>query len=171
MKRNGLVIGAALLLGPLHFIHATNGSSAAERSPGPAVVAPLGEGLFPLPCKTPIAAPYSRRKGFVAGDGLLQALFSTPKPCGMGGNVAGPSLQVTLAGHAAATSVHQRLAIGPVPTVVTCWKWSDVEVEQAVFAAAPEEQGFFVRVTATNQGDSTRELERNRSQGGKLIWT
>ena len=128
-------------------------------SAGPEAVAPLGDGLFPLPCKTPVALPYSRCKAFVAGSGLVQSLLSSPQPAGMGGNVAGPSLQVKLAAHGPWTSVEQTLLTSPVPTVLTRLKWPEVEVEQAVFAAAPEEQGFFVRVTVTNKTATAREFE------------
>ena len=48
-------------------------------------------------------------------------------------------------------SVEQTLVNSPVPTVLTRLKWPEVEIEQAVFAAAPEEQGFFMRVTVTNK--------------------
>jgi len=130
-----------------------------EPPSGPEAVAPLGGGPFPLPCKTPVALPHSRRKAFFAGSGLLQSLLSTPKPRGMGGNIAGPSLQVKLAGHGPWTSVEHTLVNSPVPTVLTRLKWPEVEVEQAVFAAAPEEQGFFVRVTVTNKTVMAREFE------------
>ena len=133
--------------------------TAAEPPSGPEAIAPLGEGLFPLPCKTPVALPYSRRKAFVAGSGLVQSLLSTPEPRGIGGNLAGPSLHVKLAGHGPWKSVEQTLVNTPVPTVLTRLKWPEVEVEQAVFAAAPEEQGFFVRVTVTNKTAVLREFE------------
>ena len=137
-----------------------NASRAAMEPPsGPETIAALGDGLSPLPCKTPVALPYSRRKAFVAGSGLLQSLLSTPKASGMGGNVAGPSLQVKLADHGPWTSVEQTLVNSPVPTVLTRLKWPEVEVEQGVFAAAPEEQGFFVRVTVTNKSATAREFE------------
>lgn len=126
---------------------------------GPEAIAPLGEGLFPLPCRTPIAVPYSRRKAFVAGHGLLQSLLSSPEPRGCGQNVAGPSWQVLLAGHGPWHSVEQTLVNSPVPTVLTRWKWPEADVEQAVFAAAPEEQGFFVRVSLTNKSSAARNFE------------
>lgn len=128
-----------------------------EPPSGPGAVAALGEGLFPLPCKTPVALPYSRRKALVTGSGLLQSLLSTPEARGMGGNIAGPSLHVKLAGHGPWTSAEQTLATSPVPTVLTRVKWPEVEVDQAVFAAAPEEQGFFMRVTVTNKAAATCE--------------
>jgi hypothetical protein len=133
--------------------------STTEPPSGPETVAPLGEGLFPLPCKTPVALPYSRRKAFVAGDGLVQSLLSTPQPRGLGGNIAGPGLHVKLSGHGPWTDVEQRLVHSPVPEVLTRWRWPAVEVEQAVFAAAPEEQGFFVRVTVTNKTPTAQEFE------------
>ncbi len=133
--------------------------TAAEPPSGPEAIAPLGEGLFPLPCKTPVALPYSRRKAFAAGSGLVQSLLSTPEPRGIGGNIAGPSLHVKLAGHGPWQSVEQTLVNTPVPTVLTRLKWPEVEVEQAVFAAAPEEQGFFVRITVTNKTAAAREFE------------
>ena len=122
----------------------------------------LGGDLCPLPCKSPVALPYSRRKAFVAGSGLLQSLLATPQPRGMGGNIAGPSLHVKLAGHGPWTSVEHTLVNSPVPTVLTRFRWPEIEVEQAVFAAAPEEQGFFVRVTVTN-----KTLDRPRIRTGK----
>lgn len=133
--------------------------AAAEPPSGPDAIAPLGEDLFPLPCKTPVALPYSRRKAYVAGSGLLQTLLSTPEPRGMGSNLAGPGLHVKLAGHGPWQRVEQTLVNSPVPTVVTRLTWPEVEVEQAVFAAAPEAQGFFVRVTVTNQTAAAREFE------------
>ena len=126
---------------------------------GPEAVASIGAGLFALPCRTPVALPYSRRKAFVAGDGLLQSLLSTPTPRGMGGNIPGPGLQVKLVDHGPWTSVEQTLLNSPVPTVLTRWKWPEVEMEQAVFAAAPEEQGFFMRVTVTNKTAMAHEFE------------
>ena len=122
-----------------------------EPPSGPEAVAPLGEGLFPLPCRTPVALPYARLKAFVDGGGLVQSLLSTPEPSGMGGNLTGPSLHVKLAGHGPWQQVEQRNLNSPVPTVVTRLKWPEVELEQAVFAATPEDQGFFVRVTVTNK--------------------
>ena len=116
-----------------------------ELPSGPEAIAAIGNGLSPLPCKTPVALPYSRRKAFVAGNGLLQSMLSTPKSSGIGGNIAGPSLQVKLAGHGPWTSVEQTVVNSPVPTVLTRLKWPEVELQQAVFAAAPEDQGFFVR--------------------------
>jgi hypothetical protein len=108
--------------------------------------------------------------------GLVQSLLSTPKPCGIGGNVTGPSLHVKLAGHGPWTSVEQTLVTSPAPTVLTRLKWPKVEVEQAVFAAAPEEQGFFVRVTVTNRTAATREFElvslvRNAGPGPSPLQT
>jgi len=132
---------------------------AATAPSGPDAVAALGAGLFPLPCKTPVALPYSRRKAFVAGNGLLQSLLSTPEPRGMGGNVAGPALHVTLAGHGPWQSVEQTLVNAPVPTVVTRCNWPEAEIEQAVFAAAPEEQGCFVRVTVKNKSAAARKFQ------------
>ena len=126
---------------------------------GPDAIAALGDGLCALPCKTPVALPYSRRKAFVAGDGLVQSLLSTPEPRGIGGNLAGPSLHVRLAGHGPWHSVEQTVVNSPVPQVLTRWKWPEVVIEQTVFAAAPEEQGFFVRVTVANKTAVDREFE------------
>jgi len=133
--------------------------TAAEPPSGPESIAPLGEGLFALPCKTPVALPYSRRKAFVAGSGLVQSLLSTPEPRGLGGNIAGPSLHVKLAGHGPWKSVEQTVVNSPVPAVLSRLRWPEVEVEQAVFAATPEEQGFFMRVTVTNKTRAVREFE------------
>jgi hypothetical protein len=133
--------------------------AAAEPPSGPESVAALGDGLCPLPCKTPVALPYSRRKAFVAGSGRLQSLLSTPTPRGMGGNPSGPRLQVMLAGHGPWQSVVQSLVNAPVPTVRTRLKWPEVEVELEAFAAAPEEQGFFQRVTVKNKTATAREFE------------
>jgi hypothetical protein len=130
-----------------------------EPPSGPDLIAPLGEGLVPLPCKTPVALPYSRRKAYVAGNGLVQTLLSTPQPGGMGGNIAGPGLHVKLAGHGPWTSVGQTLVNSPVPTVVTRLEWSLVDMVQEVFAAAPEEQGFFMRVTVTNRTGTSQAYE------------
>ena len=130
-----------------------------EPPSGPEAVMSLGGDLCSLPCKSPVALPYSRRKAFVAGSGLLQSLLATPQPRGMGGNIVGPSLHVKLAGHGPWTSVEHTLANSPVPTVVTRFRWPEVDIEQAVFAAAPEEQGFFVRVTVTNKTLTAREIE------------
>ncbi|MCX6927322.1 MAG: hypothetical protein NT154_29570, partial [Verrucomicrobia bacterium] len=130
-----------------------------EPPSGPEAIEPIGKGLSPLPCKTPVALPYSRRKAFVAGNGLLQSLLSTPAARGMGGNIAGPALQVKLAGHGPWTSVEQAVVHSPVPTILTRLKWPEVEVEQTVFAAAPEEQGFFMRVTVTNIAAAAHEFE------------
>ena len=38
----------------------------------------------------------------------------------------------------------------PVPTLVTRLEGPEAEVEQAVFAAGPEEEGLFMRVTVRN---------------------
>lgn len=130
--------------------------AAIEPPSGSEAIAPLGDGLFPLPCKTPVALPYSRRKAFVAGSGLLQSLLSTPQPRGMGGNVVGPGLHVKLVGHGPWTNVEQSLVNSPVPTVVTRFTWPEVEVEQSVFAASPEGQGFFVHVMVTNKTVASR---------------
>lgn len=132
------------------------GRAAAEPPSGPDAVAALGEGLFPLPCRTPVALPYARRKAYVDGCGRVQALLSTPEPGGMGRNVAGPGLHVKLAGCGPWSCVAQTLLNAPVPAVVTRLTWSDVEVEQTVFAAAPSEQGFFVRVLVTNRSAAAR---------------
>jgi hypothetical protein len=66
----------------------------AESPSGPDAIAPLHRSLFPLPCSTPVALPYSRRKALVTGSGLLQSLSATPRAQGMGGSIAGPGLQV-----------------------------------------------------------------------------
>lgn len=131
----------------------------AEAPSGPEAVAPLGEGLFPLPCRTPVALPGSRRKAFVTGSGLVQAMLSTPELRGMGGNVAGPSLHVKLVGHGPWQRVAQALLNAPVPTVLTRLEWPEVELEQAVFAAAPEDQGFFVRIVVTNKTPVARKFD------------
>ncbi|MBM4089247.1 MAG: hypothetical protein FJ276_07430 [Planctomycetes bacterium] len=128
-------------------------------SSGPHVVSALGDGLCPLPCRTPVALPYSRRKAVVSGDGLLQSLLGTPAAQGMGGNPSGPGLRVILAGHGPWQSVEQTLVNSPVPTVRTRLKWPDAEVDLEVFAAAPEERGFFQRVTVTNQSTQVRAFE------------
>jgi len=153
-----MVVGLCIVF-PVATCGAAENSSAKSAESGPKAIAALGDGLFALPCKTPVALPYSRRKAFVAGNGLVQSLLSSPKPCGMGGNIIGPSLQVQLAGHGPWKSVEQTLVNSPVPTVLTRLKWPEVEVEQAVFAAAPEEQGFFVRVTVTNETATAHEFE------------
>ena len=135
------------------------GGASWEPPSGPEAVMSLGGDLCSLPCKSPVALPYSRRKAFVAGSGLLQSLRATPQPRGMGGNIAGPSLHVKLVGHGPWTSVEHTLVNSPVPTVLTRFRWPEVDIEQAVFAAAPEEQGFFVRVTVTNKTLTAREFE------------
>lgn len=140
--------------GPLEMPGASS-----EPPSGPEEIMPLGERLFPLPCQTPVALPYSRRKAFVTGSGLLQALLSAPQPRGMGGNRVGPSVQVKLAGHGPWQSVVQTLENFPVPMVLTRYQWPAVEVEQAVFAAAPEHLGFFLRVTVKNRTATAREFE------------
>jgi hypothetical protein len=134
------------------------GRPIAEPPSGTELIAALGEGLFPLPCRTPIALPYSRLKAYVTGGGLIQSLLSTPK-LQRGGNIPGPSLQVKLAGHGPWQAVEQRMILAPVPMVETRFRWPDVEMEQTVFAAAPEEEGFFVRVTVTNKAPEGREFE------------
>ena len=48
----------------------------------------------PLPCKTPLAAPFSKRKAFVASDGLLQTLLPSPRLQGMGARPRGAGLRV-----------------------------------------------------------------------------
>lgn len=50
-----------------------------EPPSGTELIAALGEGLFPLSCRTPLALPYSRRKAYVAGSGLIQPLLSIPE--------------------------------------------------------------------------------------------
>jgi hypothetical protein len=126
---------------------------------GPDRIAPLGEGLFSLPCGTPLALPYARRKAFLAGDGRLQVLLGSDQPAGMGGNVAGPALHVLLAGHGPWTNVEQSVINHPVPTVVTRFDWPDVVMEQRAFAAAPEQLGWFLSVTLSNPSPAVCEFE------------
>ncbi len=131
----------------------------AEPPSGPEELASLGAGLFALPCQTPVALPYSRRKALVAGSGLVQSLLSSPALNGIGQNVAGPSLHVKLTGHGPWQQVEQTLVNSPVPTVVTRMKWPTVDVQQAVFAGAPEESGYFVRVTVKNTAATENAFE------------
>lgn len=126
---------------------------------GSDLVAPLGAGLAPLPCRTPLALPYSRRKAVVDGRGLVQTLLATPEPRGMGRNTPGPSLHVLLAGHGPWQAVEQTVVPDPVPTVVTRFQWPEVALEQAVFAAAPEALGFFLRITVRNKTAARRSCD------------
>ncbi len=135
------------------------GTGMTEMPTGPDLIAAMAADLCRLPCRTPLALPYSRRKAVVAGDGLLQSLLSTPSPAGMGGNVEGPSLHVLLVDHGPWHSVEQTVLPAPVPTVLTRFHWPDVEVVQQVLAASPEEQGFFMHVNVTNKQPAAAELE------------
>jgi hypothetical protein len=90
---------------------------------------------------------------------MLQSLLSTPAERGIGGNVVGPGLHVKLAGCGPWSKIEQTVVNSPVPMVLTRLNWPDVEVEQSVFAATPEDQGFFVRVTVTNRTTAEREFD------------
>jgi hypothetical protein len=129
----------------------TNSQALVPPPSGPSAIAPLGAGLSALPCKTPVAIPYSRLKAYVDGSGLVQSLLGTPSEQGIGGNVYGPSLHVMLAEQGPWSAVEQSLQCDPVPAVVTRLEWTTVAVEQSVFAATPEAEGFYVRVTVTNK--------------------
>jgi len=131
----------------------------AEPPSGPEDIAPSGGDLCALPCRTPVAVPYSRRKAYVSGSGLLQSLLSTPTERGFGGNVVGPGLQVKVADRGPWRSVEQSVVNSPVPMVLTRLTWPELEVEQAVFAAAPEDQGFFMRVMVTNKTAAPGEFD------------
>jgi len=126
---------------------------------GPDLIAPIGKGLEALPCRTPLALPYSRRKALVAGSGRVQSFLGSVKLAGHGGNVAGPGLQVRLEGYGPWQYVEQRMLLSPVPSVVTTLKWQDVEMKQTTFAAAPENEGFFVRLTLKNLSAEAREFK------------
>ena len=54
----------------------------------------------------------------------------------MGGNIAGPGLQVNLADHGPWQRVEQTLVHSPVPTVVTRLQWPAVDVVQEVFVVS-----------------------------------
>lgn len=133
---------------------------------GPEALAPLKPSLTPLPCKTPVGLPYSKLKAFVAGSGLVQTFEYNPDYGGMGNNRLGPSLHVLLAGQGPWTKVEQTLVCEPVPKVVTRLIWPAVTMEQSVFAAAPEERGFCVRVQVTNTGKETAAYELVDVVGG-----
>lgn len=126
---------------------------------GPEALAPLNPNLSALPCKTPVGLPYSKLKAFVAGNGLLQTFEYNPKYGGMGNNRLGPGLHVLLTGLGPWKQVEQTLVCEPVPTVVTRLKWPTATMEQSVFAAAPEERGFCVRIQVTNTGKEENDYE------------
>ena len=69
-------------------------TSGPSREPprGPEAIAPWGKAV-PAALQDAGGAAILAAKSVVAGNGLVQSLLSTPRPRGMGGNIAGPGLQ------------------------------------------------------------------------------
>jgi hypothetical protein len=124
----------------------------------------------PLPCKTPLAAPFSKRKAFVASDGLLQSLLPSPRLEGMGARPRGVSLRVLLDGRGPWQNHKQWLVIDQTPVVVTRFEWPGAAMEQHTLAAVPESGGFWLRVQLQNTGDrpATFHLVSLVENAGKL---
>jgi hypothetical protein len=132
---------------------------------GPDLIAALNPALGRLPCKTPVALPFSKRKAYVDGAGRVQTLvYREEVPLGAAWSAAqgsrlGPALQVMLDGQGPWRSVEQSFAIEPVPAVVTRFEWPDLRVEQTAFASAPESSGFWVRVRVENRAGAPQRVE------------
>ena len=129
---------------------------------GPDALAPLGQVFPAMPCRTPLAAAFSRQKAYVGSNGLLQVLLfrEDAKPFDQADRARrmGPALHVLLDGQGPWRDVQQSLLPGPVPTVVTRFAWSGLTMEQQAFAAAPEGGGFWMRVSVHNGGKDPARL-------------
>jgi hypothetical protein len=152
----------------LSLTAASSAEAGVSRLPllGPDRTTPLNPSLNPLPCRTPVALPYSKLKAFVDGSGLVQTFDYNPDYGGIGNSRLGPNLHVLLTGLGPWAQADQKLVCEPVPTVVTRLIWPGVVLEQSVCAAAPEERGYCVSVKVTNTGTARSAYEIMDVVGG-----